>query len=192
MTARSACIILIGLSAVTLSSANAGPAWTGYRGPEGSGVFPDSNPPVDCDMRTGRNILWRTPLPNWCHAGPLIVRNRAFVMSEPGWKHDWPVLTCVDVTCGKVLWECEINHLCATGLDETKQKEVAKKWRDFHAEWRKLYTTFAETVGQGDQDTAKARFKEMGRTFGGHRGGGYGQLRRLKPRPNFNDRKAGL
>ena len=167
------------------------PAWVGYRGPEGTGVFP-GNPPVDCDMKTGRNIRWRAPLPNWSHASPTIVGGRAFVMSEPGWEHDWAVLTCVDIATGKVLWEREINHLPATGLPPAKQEEIAKKWHDFQAEWRKLYTTFAETVGQKKPGEAIARFKEMGYGFKGHSGGGYGQLRSLGPKPRFHVREAGL
>ena len=181
------------LIALTGYLAAAEPAWTGYRGPEGSGVFPDSKPPVDCDMASGRNIRWRTPLPNWCNGSPLVIKDRAYVMSEPGWKHDWPVLSCLAIADGKVLWEREINHLPATGLSSERQVEVAKQWHDFQAEWRALYTIFAETVAQGDQEAAKKRFKERGYEFSGHRGGGYGQLRSLSPKgPKLKLGEAGL
>ena len=122
----------------------------------------------------------------------MIVKGRAFAMSEPGWKHDWPVLTCIDTESGKQLWEREINHLAVTGLDQAKQDEVAKKWSEFQATWRKLYTTFAETVGQGDQEAAKTQLKEMGYDYRGHSGGGYGQLRSLKPKPQCTIKEAGL
>ena len=168
------------------------PAWTGYRGPEGTGVFPGCNPPIDCDMATGRNIRWRTPLPNWGHGCPMIAKDRAYVLSEPGWKHDWPVLTCIDIGTGKVLWEREINHLPATGLSAERQTEVAKQWHDFQAEWRTLFTIFAETVGQGDQEAAKRRFAERKYKFEGHYGGGYGQLRSLGGRPMLRLKDAGL
>jgi hypothetical protein len=168
------------LLVIALAAAHAGPV--GYRG-DGSGVFPQSNPPVDCDMTTGRNIVWTAPLPNWGHGSPIVVKDRAFVLSEPGWKHDWPVLTCLDVATGKVLWEREVNHLPATKLDAGKQAEIATQWREFHETWRKLYTTFAETVGQKKPEEAVARFEQMGFKFAGHRGGGYGQLRGLKPKP---------
>ncbi|MEI7833526.1 MAG: PQQ-binding-like beta-propeller repeat protein [bacterium] len=184
-------LLVLALAACAIATA-AAPAWVGYRGPEGTGVFAESKPPVDCDMQTGRNILWRTPLPNWGHGDVAVNNNRAFVISEAGWKSDWPVLSCIDITTGKVLWEREVNHLPVTGLSQAKQDEVAKKWHDFHAEWRKLYTTFAETVGQGDQAAAKVRLKEMGYNFGGHHGGGYGQLRSLDPKPKFYNREAGL
>jgi len=170
------------------------PAWTGYRGPEGTGVFPDSNPPTDCDLKTGRNVLWRAPLPNWAHGQPTIVKDRAFVLSEAGWKSDWPILSCIDIQTGKVLWEREINHLPATGLSPEKQQEVAKKWGEFHAEWRKLYTIFAETIGQDakNQEPAKTRLKEAGYNLKGYSGGGYGQLRSLSPKPGYENKEAGL
>ena len=168
------------------------PSWVGYRGPEGTGVFRDSNPPVDCDMKTGRNIRWRTPLPNWGNGSPLVIGGRAFVLSEPGWKHDWPVLTCLDVKTRKVLWEREVNHLPATGLPAQRQAEVAKQWHDFHATWRDLYTAFNLAVVRKKADEANALFAKHGCTFGGHRGGGYGQLRNMRPKPSLDLKDAGL
>lgn len=158
------------------------PAWIGYRGPEGTGVF-SGNPPVDCDLASGRNIVWRSPLPNWGHGSPVVVGSLAFVLSEPGWKSDWPVLTCLDTATGKVSWERVVNHLPATGLPAAQQAEIAAKWGEFHQTWRNLYTVFAETAGKKDNEAAIARFKELGYEYKGHKGGGYGQLRSLSPKP---------
>jgi hypothetical protein len=47
-------------------------------------------------------------------------------------------------------------------------------------------------VGQKKPDEAAARFTALGYTFGGHRGGGYGQLRSLKPKPDAVVKEAGL
>jgi hypothetical protein len=178
--------LLAGVAWALIGSCPAGGAeddWVGYRGPRASGVFAGSRPPVDCDMKTGRNIRWRAPLPNWCSGSPIVVKDRVFALSEPGWKHDWPVLTCIDATNGKVLWERQVNHLPATGLDPVRQAEIVRQWAAFHDTWRKLYSTFAQTVGQKKPDEAVARFEQLGFTFGGHKGGGYGQLRSLGPKP---------
>jgi len=163
------------------AAAGSGPAggWVGYRG-DGSGVFANSHPPVDCDMKTGRNILWRAPMPNWGSSSPVVAAGRVFALSEPGWKSDWPVLTCIDAASGKVLWERQVNHLPATGLDAARQGEIAKQWHEFHALWRELYKTFNLAVVQKKADEADRRFDALGYVFGGHRGGGYGQLRSLK------------
>ena len=54
-TAVLSCLLLSGLAVANAVAAEpAGdrqPAWTGYRGPGGTGVFPDSNPPTDCDLK---------------------------------------------------------------------------------------------------------------------------------------------
>ena len=195
--------LLLALCGPVLPCAGGGAAepegWIGYRGPNFSGVFPDSRPPADCDMKSGRNILWRTPLSNWSNGSPIAVKDRVFALSEPGWRHDWPVLTCLDAASGKVLWEREVNHLPATGLDAARQAEVARRWHDFHAVWRDLYQTFNLAVVQKKAEEADARFEALGYTFGGHRGGGYGQLRSLKAKPGnpldgrrFEVKEAGL
>ena len=60
------------------------PEWIGYRGPGGFGIFRDAKPPLNWDVKTGENIRWRVPVANWGHSSPLLVRNRVFVVSEPG------------------------------------------------------------------------------------------------------------
>jgi len=190
-------VVVFGICFVTIASE---PGWIGYRGANGTGVFPDSKPPVDCDMKTGRNIAWTAPLPNWGHGSPIVVKDRAFVLSEPGWKSDWPVLTCIDTKSGKVLWEREVNHLPSTGLDSSKQQESAAKWHDFHALSRDLYRAFNLIVVQKKTEEGQALFRRNGCVFGGHKGGGYGQLRSVKsetggkasPLSRFVIKEAGL
>jgi hypothetical protein len=79
----------------------------GFRG-DGTGVYPDANPPVEWDERTGSNILWKAELPNWGYASPVPVGNRVLMITEPGYESIWPQLTCYDAASGKVVWQKDV------------------------------------------------------------------------------------
>ena len=110
----------------------------GYHGTDGSQVYPSSNPPVEWDGATGKNVLWQTPLPHLGYGGPIVVRDRVFAVSEPGFESDFPVLTCVDANTGKVLWQREVNHLAVAVPDAAAREQVARTWHD-HVAWRREY-----------------------------------------------------
>ncbi|MFP4140602.1 MAG: PQQ-binding-like beta-propeller repeat protein [Phycisphaerae bacterium] len=105
---------------------------TGYRG-DTTGVFTDGPVPAQ------GKVLWKAPLPNWGFGFPIVVDGKVFCMSEPGWKHTFPVLTCHSAADGKLLWELELDHLAATGLPKDTQDamrtEMARRW----AWWRKAW-----------------------------------------------------
>ena len=62
---------------------------------DGTGVYPPGCTPVT-KWPEARNIVWKTPLPNMGNGSPICVGERVFVMCEPGWTHDAPLLVCVD------------------------------------------------------------------------------------------------
>jgi hypothetical protein len=76
---------------------------------DGSGWFKDCTPPTEWSET--KNILWRTPLPNWGNSSPIAIGGRVFVTCEGGWESVWPVLVCLDAASGKVLWQRELDHL---------------------------------------------------------------------------------
>ena len=85
------CLAAIMMSVV---SVHAGPV--GWRG-DGSGIFPNTTPATQWSPT--QNVVWKTKLPDWSNATPLIVGDKIFVMSEPD------VLVCCDVASGKILWQ---------------------------------------------------------------------------------------
>ena len=91
----------------------------------------DGKPPVTWSET--KNVKWRVPLANWGYAAPVVAEGRVFVMTEPGWKHDFPVLNCFDADTGKLLWQREVNQLPATGLSEEQQ---AAAWRSTATSWQ--------------------------------------------------------
>src|SRR5258706_5176899 len=69
----------------------------GWRG-DGSGRFPEANPPIEWDGDSGKNILWKTKVGLSKFSSPVFVNGKIFVVAEPA------QLICVDAENGKVLW----------------------------------------------------------------------------------------
>lgn len=162
------------------------PVVYGYPG-NGQGISRKSNPPTSCDEKTGKNIAWKIPMPNWGHSVPLVVKENVFVISEGGWpeKQDLPLMQCLDIKTGKELWRATLDHVPATSLSDAEKKEALDAWHQVMADFRTDYTIFNEYIYSKDpsgKEAAVAKFKALGRTYGGWRGGGYGQLRSLKPK----------
>jgi outer membrane protein assembly factor BamB len=155
--------------------------WTGYRG-DGSGVHKTGRPPTEFDEKTGKNVLWKVPMPEWGHGCPTAVNGRVLVMCEPGLKSDWPVLLCLDERDGRLLWQREINHLPELIKDEAERGQIERTWHDLLAKYRTAYTLFNGWyyAKEEEKEAWEDKFEEQGLVFGGWHGGGYGQLRRMK------------
>ena len=76
----------------------------GFRG-DGTGVYPGASPPTRWSERTGQNIVWKTPMPTWGHASPIVVGEKVFVCAEPH------TLVCVDAADGRILWRRDVDRL---------------------------------------------------------------------------------
>lgn len=55
--------------------------------------------------RKSHNIVWKTPLPGWSMAPPIVVGDCVFCVGEPHW------LVCLDARSGKLLWKREVLAL---------------------------------------------------------------------------------
>ncbi len=104
----------------------------GYRG-DTSGVFPVADAPAK------GKVLWRAPLPNWSYSFPVVADGKVFCMSEPGWKHTFPLVLCFDAKTGEKLWELELDHLKFTPLSKEKQQqfrdEMDRRWKWWRDAW---------------------------------------------------------
>jgi outer membrane protein assembly factor BamB/protein tyrosine phosphatase (PTP) superfamily phosphohydrolase (DUF442 family) len=128
-------------------SSNAKGNWPSFRGPHASGIADGQNLPDEWNVKTGQNILWRTPIPGLAHSSPIVWGNRVFVTSaisgdpkasfRPGLygdgdaskdrtRHRW-MIYALDKRSGKVLWErvayegepLEKRHVKATYANST-------------------------------------------------------------------------
>lgn len=87
---------------------------------DGTGKYPDAVPPVEWSAQT--NVVWKTPMPSWSNATPIIVGERIFVCSE---KAD---LLCVRASDGEILWQRSNDYaqLVPPEQAEEVRQEVAK------------------------------------------------------------------
>ncbi|MBL8799500.1 MAG: PQQ-binding-like beta-propeller repeat protein [Planctomycetia bacterium] len=79
-------------------------AWSGAAEPvgwrtNGTGAYPQAMPPKT--WAADKNVVWRTKMPGFSNASPIIVGEKLFVCSEPA------VLLCVGLADGKILWQKE-------------------------------------------------------------------------------------
>lgn len=122
-------------------------SWPSFRGPNASGIVDGQNLPDEWSVKTGQNILWRTPIPGLAHSSPVVWGNRIFVTTalssdpkatfRPGLygdgdaskdrsTHRW-IIYALDKRSGKVLWEqtayqgepLEKRHIKATYANST-------------------------------------------------------------------------
>ncbi|MEZ4267683.1 MAG: PQQ-binding-like beta-propeller repeat protein [Myxococcota bacterium] len=70
---------------------------------DGTGRYPATDPPTT--WSAGRNVVWRTPLPTWGNASPVVVGDRVFVAAEPS------SLLCLRASDGKLLWSHDNRYL---------------------------------------------------------------------------------
>src|SRR5207244_5160625 len=98
--------------------------WPSFRGPDGTGVADGQQPPVTWDIKEGKNVRWKTPIPGLGHSCPIVWGNRVFVTTavsgdpdpkirvgnygdvasvDDKSKHSWQVL-CLDRDTGAILW----------------------------------------------------------------------------------------
>jgi outer membrane protein assembly factor BamB len=98
--------------------------WPSFRGVDGSGVADGQRPPITWNVKEGKNVRWKTPIPGLGHSCPVVWGDRVFlttaISSDPNpkirignygdvesvndkTKHTWQIL-CLDRDSGKILW----------------------------------------------------------------------------------------
>jgi outer membrane protein assembly factor BamB len=63
-----------------------------------------------------KNILWKSPLPGWGDAQPIVVGNRVIVCCDPD------VVICFDADTGKVLWQDRLQAMTLPALAADRRK----------------------------------------------------------------------
>jgi len=76
--------------------------WPRFRGPSGSGVTHHPGIPTSWDGASGRNILWKTPVPLPGNNSPIVWEDRVFLTGATAEKRE---VYCFDVDSGQLLWQ---------------------------------------------------------------------------------------
>jgi outer membrane protein assembly factor BamB len=82
--------------------------WPGFRGPNGLGIFADTNPPLSFDAKTGENIKWKISLPKHGMSSLIVWDNQVFLT---GADEESRQLYSIDADTGKLLWTHDIQGL---------------------------------------------------------------------------------
>ena len=99
--------------------------WPQFRGHNASGIAAGQDLPLNWDVKTGTNILWKREIPGLGHSSPVVWENRVFVTTAVGegkeaylkvgrygespdnpedYVHHYKVF-CLDRKTGKIIWE---------------------------------------------------------------------------------------
>jgi outer membrane protein assembly factor BamB len=87
-----------------IAATHADAQWTGFRGPNGSGVDSGTGYPVE--FSPSKNVVWKTSVP-FGQSSPVIVGGRLFLTASDG---DRLLTICSDASTGKELWRREIRR----------------------------------------------------------------------------------
>ena len=80
-------------------------AWPCFRGRGGSGISPYTNVPDDWDGPSGKNIVWKSPVPLAGNSSPVVVAGRIFLT---GADENQRQVFCYEAKTGKLLWQRDV------------------------------------------------------------------------------------
>lgn len=118
-------IVALTIVLLLVQSSSAAGDWPQWRGPTLDGVSADKNTPVE--WSESKNVIWKTPLPCWGGATPIVVGERVFVLTPSAAEGDAKgdvvrqlpgpmggranaggrdiLLLCLNAVDGKLMWQ---------------------------------------------------------------------------------------
>jgi outer membrane protein assembly factor BamB len=112
----------VGLKDVAGSKTVVPANWPQFRGVDACGIADGQEPPLLWDVKAGKNIQWKTPIPGLGHSCPVIWGDRVFLTTAVGGNTDLKTgnygdpssvkdesklsfqVVCLDRVTGKILW----------------------------------------------------------------------------------------
>lgn len=79
-----------------------------FRGPGGNGIAYQKNIPNEWDGASGKNILWKQPVPIHAYNSPVIWGNKLFLSGANATSRE---IYCYDRNNGKLLWTAKVEQV---------------------------------------------------------------------------------
>lgn len=124
------CLILVAAVTMGVSARQGAQNWPSFRGVRGAGVAEGQTTPTAWDVPKGTGLRWKTPLAGLGHSSPVVWGRQLCVTTAKSGKadaglrlglygdiasvtddtvHTW-LLTCMDTSTGKVLFETKMHE----------------------------------------------------------------------------------
>ncbi|MBN2588949.1 MAG: PQQ-binding-like beta-propeller repeat protein [Sedimentisphaerales bacterium] len=82
--------------------------WPNFRGPGSNGHAINANPPLNCNVEDGNNILWKTEIPKPGMNSPVVWDDKLFLT---GADESSRQIYCFDTNTGNILWEHDVVNI---------------------------------------------------------------------------------
>jgi len=79
-----------------------------FRGPFGNGVFYQKGTPVSWDAASGKNVIWKTPIPLKGYNSPVIWGTKLFLSGADNHSRE---VYCYERNTGKILWKQPVDKI---------------------------------------------------------------------------------
>ena len=94
--------------------------WPCFRGPDGSGTTDYSDIPLEFNVETNKNILWKTPVPMEGKNSPVVWDDRLFLS---GGNADKKQVFCFDANTGDLIWKRDVEYMAPKNADFAEPME---------------------------------------------------------------------
>ncbi len=120
---------------------------------EGVNEYPDANVPLTWSGT--ENIVWKTELPTWGNATPVIAGDKLFITAEEF------QLLCLDKNTGEILWSKDHpRSALLTDEEKAKMEADAKARRPLEEELSKLQKEYGEVRKAQRKDRQNSELRE--------------------------------
>jgi len=114
----------------------------GFRGPFGNGVFFQKGTPVEWDAATGKNVIWKTPVPKKGYNSPVIWGNKVLLSGADNQTRE---VYCFDRKSGKVLWKQPVDKIAGSpGTAPKVSEDTGFAASSLSTDGNRVYAIFAE------------------------------------------------
>ncbi len=127
--------VILAAKSVVMPEDTASRQWPRFRGPAGNGVSAFQNVPVEWDDETGKNVLWKVPVPLEGFSSPVVWEKHIFLT---GGTPEAREIYCFDADTGALVW----TH--AVEATEVGAKAAADP------DYKVDYTGYAPSTGATD------------------------------------------